>query len=175
MKRPIQLIAKLVPFVILFCFVLSCQQQTKVMVTEEQAKFIGNQYVKARNEANLDLLDGIYAADAVIHDPGQPEDIMSLGALKTYYLGNHTAFPDLKLSLEEIAISGDRIVWGWTFTGTNTGPLRGLPPTGNKVEFSGVAIDRVVDGKIVEEWVYYNLLDVFQQLGFTVTPPQGRK
>jgi predicted ester cyclase len=66
-------------------------------------------------------------------------------------------------------------VWGWTFTGTNTGPLRGLPPTVNKVKFSGVAIDRVVDGKIVEEWIYYNLLDLFQQLGFTITSPQEQK
>jgi steroid delta-isomerase-like uncharacterized protein len=172
MKRLFLLIVKLVPFVVLLCFALSCQQQAKLMVTEEQSKFIGDQYMKARNEVNLDLLDGIYASDVVIHDPSQPEDIMGLDALKKYYLGNHAAFPDLKLTLEEIAVGGDRIVWVWTFTGTNTGPLGELPPTGNMVKFTGVAIDRVVDGKIVEEWVYYNVLDTYQQLGFTVTPPK---
>lgn len=73
-------------------------------------------------------------------------------------------------------VKGDRIVVLWTFSGTNTAPFRtplgAVPATGNKVQFSGVAIDRVDEGKIVEEWVYYNVLQVLQQLGFTLNPPQ---
>ncbi len=61
----------------------------------------------------------------------------------------------------------------WTITATHTGLLHGIPPTGKSVRFSGMAIDRVVKGKIVEEWVYFNMLDLLQQLGFSLTPPSA--
>jgi len=61
----------------------------------------------------------------------------------------------------------------WTVTGTNTGPMGDLPPTGKKVRFSGVTIFRVVNGKFVEKWTYYNELTILRQLGYTITPPQG--
>ena len=61
--------------------------------------------------------------------------------------------------------AGDRLVSRWTVTGTHLGELRGLPPTGRSIRVSGVAIDRVVADRFVEEWVDYNLLVVLQQLG----------
>ncbi|MDH5715337.1 MAG: ester cyclase, partial [Candidatus Aminicenantes bacterium] len=103
---------------------------------------------------------------------GYPEDIVGLEALKNYYAGNHKAFPDLHATIDEMIVKGDKMVVLWTITGTNTGPLGELLPTGKKVRFSGVAIDRVVNGKVVEEWVFWNVLDILQQLGFTLTPPQ---
>ena len=163
------------PLVFLLCFTFSYQQQVEE-VAEEEAKAIVETYVKARNEVNLTLLDEIYAPDVVVHDCSYPEDIVSLEALKNQYTFSHTAFPDLKITLDEMMIAkGDRIVWLWTLSGTNTGlfhtPLGDLPPTGKEVRFSGVAIDRLVEGKIAEEWVFWNVLDILQQLGFTITPP----
>ena len=101
---------------------------------------------------------------------------MGLDALKEYYSHTHKAFPDLHATLDETIVKDDKIIWVWTFTGTNTGmfhtPLGDIPATGKKVQFSGVAIDRLTEGKIVEEWVYFNVLNVLMQLGFTVIPPQ---
>jgi len=68
-------------------------------------------------------------------------------------------------------VSGDSMIVRWTITATHAGNLRGLPPTGKPLRFSGIAIDRVANGKIVEEWVYFNVLDLMQQLGFTLVPP----
>jgi len=39
----------------------------------------------------------------------------------------------------------------------------------------GLAISRVANGKFAEEWFYYNMLDFYQELGFTLVPPQGEK
>jgi predicted ester cyclase len=73
-------------------------------------------------------------------------------------------------------IKGDKIAWIFTMSGTITGafrtPLGELPPTGKSFRLSGVAVDRVVEGKIAEEWVYYNVLDILQPLGFTLAPPK---
>jgi steroid delta-isomerase-like uncharacterized protein len=165
----------ILPLVILLCFTFGCQQDEEG-ITEEEAKAIHDLYVEARNTVNLDLLNEIYAEDVVVHDSGYPEELVGLDALKEYYSNNHKAFPDLHIIFDEMIVKGDRIIILWTFSGTNTGPLHtplgAMPATGRKVQFSGVAIDRVDEGKIVEDWVYWNVLDILQQLGFTLNPPQ---
>ena len=168
-----------IPLVILLCFTFGCQQQGEEGIIEGEAKAIGDVYVKARNEVNLALLDEIYAPDVVVHDCSSPEDIIGLEALKEYYSYTHKAFPDLHATIDETIVKGDKIIWVWTFTATHTGPfhtpLGDVPATGKKVQFSGVAIDRMDEGKMVEEWVYFNVLQVLQQLGFTITPPQPQE
>jgi len=171
MRKPLIVI----PLVLLLCFTFGCQQGEEG-ITEEEAKAIGDIYVKARNEVNLALLDEIYAPNVLVHDCSSPEDIVGLDALKEYYSYTHKALPDLHATIDETIVKGDKIVWVWTFSATNTGPfhtpLGDIPATSNKVQFSGVAIDRVEEGKLVEEWVYFNVLQVLQQLGFTISPPQ---
>ncbi len=176
MRKSLFQFITIIPLVLLLCLAFSCQKQGEKGITEEEGKAIGDDYLKARNEVNLALLDKIYAPDVVVHDCSYPEDIVGLDALKEYYSYTHEAIPDLHATIDETIVKGDKIVWMWTFTGTNTGlfhtPLGDIPATGKKVQFSGVAIDRVDEGKIVEEWVYFNVLHVLQQLGFTLTPPQ---
>ena len=165
-----------IPLVLLVCFVVGCQKQVEEGITEEEAKAIHNIYVEARNTVKLDLLDQILANDVVVHDSGYPEDIVGLDALKEYYSNNHKAFPDMHFSFSGTIAKGDRVVVFWTMSGTNTGPLHTplgeIPATGRNVQFSGIAVDRLEDGKIVEEWAFWNVLDLMQQLGFMISPPQ---
>ena len=176
MKKSLFQFITIIPLALLLCITFSCQKQAEEGITNEEAKALGDIYVKARNEVNLALLDEIYAPEVVVHDCSSPEDIVGLDALKEYYSYTHKAFPDLHAALDETIVKGDKIIWVWTFSGANTGsfhtPLGDIHATGKKVQFSGVAIDRVDEGKIVEEWVYFNVLQVLQQLGFTITPPQ---
>ena len=57
-------------------------------------------------------------------------------------------------------------------TGTNTGSMADMPPTGKSVTVSGVSIIHMVNGKAIEIWDFYNVLDMYQQLGFALIPPQ---
>jgi predicted ester cyclase len=59
-------------------------------------------------------------------------------------------FPDFQMSIEEQIAEGDKVVTRVTFHGTHDGEFEGILPTGKRVEFRGVAIDRIVDGKVVE-------------------------
>jgi predicted ester cyclase len=70
-----------------------------------------------------------------------------------------------------VLVENDKIIVFATFEGTNTGPLGDIAATGNKASVSGVYVFRIVEGKIAEEWTYFNLLSYYQQLGFTLTPP----
>jgi steroid delta-isomerase-like uncharacterized protein len=148
----------------------------KQMTTEEVAKAIADCYLKARNEANLSLLDTIYSPDVIVHDPSQPQEVVGLAALKRQYESTHAAVPNVRFSIDEMYLKGDKIVWTFTMSGTITGPFRTplgeLPPTGKSVHFSGVAIDRIAQGSIAEEWLYFNVLEILQPLGFTLAPPQ---
>ena len=148
-------------------------------IPEDQARAIGDLYVKARNEANLSLLDRIYASDVTVHDPSYPVEIIGLAALKGQYSNTHAAVPDVRFSLDDMYVKGDRIAWIFTMSGTITHPfptpLGELPPTGKSFRISGVAVDRIVKGLIAEEWLYFNVLEILQPLGFTLAPPQVLK
>ncbi len=81
-------------------------------------------------------------------------------------------FPDAKITADEVDTSDDLLFAQWTFSGTNTGTFGDFPPTGKKVKvsgFSSVQFDE--QGKMVREAVYYNELDLLQQLGYTLNPP----
>ncbi|MCJ7627628.1 MAG: ester cyclase [Longimicrobiales bacterium] len=140
------------------------------VISTERADEIGAIYAEARNTPNLDLLDEIYSEDVVVHDYTAPEEILGLETLKAYYRESHAGFPDFKMGIEEVFPAGDRIVFRWRIDATHTGDLRGMPATGKAVTVSGVAIDRIEGGQIVEEWIYFNLLDLLQQLGMQVVP-----
>ncbi len=142
-------------------------------MTEERAQEIVDIYREARNLPDLDLLDGIFAEDVVVHDMSAPGDIEGLEDLKAFYAESHEGFPDFRIDWDDVIVSTDRIVTRWTIEATHTGSLRGLPPSGRHVRFSGVAIDRVAEDRISEEWVYFDILDLLAQLGAAPRPEQN--
>lgn len=82
------------------------------------------------------------------------------------------AMPDLSATMEDLVISGDRVVGRFVYRGTHTGELMGIPTSGHAVEMRSIDIWRVQDGMFVEHWDELNLLEVFQQVG--AVPPFGR-
>ncbi|MCK5207633.1 MAG: ester cyclase, partial [Cyclobacteriaceae bacterium] len=91
---------------------------------------------------------------------------------KEYVTSTRTSFPDFEATIDELIIKGNKSIGRWTVTGTNTGPYGELPPTGKKITISGVTMGHVVDGKVSEQWMFYNQALSFTQLGFTITPPE---
>lgn len=79
-------------------------------------------------------------------------------------------FPDLHLDVLDTSADEHMVAQRIEFSGTHTGPFRGLPPTGRKVCFGGIEINRMVDGKVVEHWFQMDMITMFQQLGLTVVP-----
>lgn len=154
--------------------VAACRPSAETGVTLEEAGELGSLYLEARNTPDLALLDRVYAEDAVVRDASAPGEIVGLEALKGYYRQSHAGFPDFRMSIDETLVSGDRIVYLWTVEGTHSGDFHGMPATGNAVSFSGVAIERVEEGRIVEEWVYFNVLDAAQQMGMRLVPAEPK-
>jgi steroid delta-isomerase-like uncharacterized protein len=80
------------------------------------------------------------------------------------------SIPDIKYKVEDIVADGDIIAIRASFTGTNTGPLRGTPPTGRKVSMKEAFFFRWEGDKIVEEWNFINYMALMQQLGLAPPP-----
>ena len=75
------------------------------------------------------------------------------------------AFPDLRFTIEDIIAEGDRVTTRGTLSGTNTGSLAGMPPTGKPVRVSYTDVLRLADGAFVEHWVQLDQLGLLRQLG----------
>ena len=166
----------IIPLIILLCFTFSCQKPVEEGITEEEAKALLASVLEIWNNGNLALVEDVFAPEIVARTSTFPEDIVGLEGIKNWVTFARTAFPDFHMTFDEVIVKGDKIVARFTFTGTNTGPLSmpfgDLPPTGKKVRITGIGIDLVQNGKIAEELVVYNVLEMLQQLGFTLTPPQ---
>jgi steroid delta-isomerase-like uncharacterized protein len=65
-----------------------------------------------------------------------------------------TAFPDMEMGVAEMIGEGDTVVTHWRTTATHGGPYRGVAPTGEPVTWSGLVLNRVVDGRIVEHLAF---------------------
>jgi steroid delta-isomerase-like uncharacterized protein len=124
------------------------------------------------NGGNVDLADELYAPDYVLHDPSLPEDLHGPEGIKRYAAMTLGAFPDIRVTVEDQVAEGDKVVSRWTATGTHTGDLMGIPPTGRRVEISGVTINRFSGGKIAEDWYQSDDLGMMRQLG--VVPSDER-
>ena len=123
------------------------------------------------NEGNLELIDDLVAPGYVRHVVDISEDVVGPVGFGEAVSAIRTQFPDFQVNFDEVIVAGDTIVLRWTVTGTDTGTVGELPPTGMSIHISGASVIRVVDGKFAEEWMYYNEGAMMKQLGFTLAPP----
>ena len=85
--------------------------------------------------------------------------------MKQFYSETFNSFPDIHETIEDIIAEGDKVWHRFTTTGTHKGELRGLAPTGKKVEWTGVNFWRILEGKVIEKGSIYDMLDTLKQLG----------
>jgi predicted ester cyclase len=75
-----------------------------------------------------------------------------------------TAFPDLRITVEDIVAEGDRVVVRLRFRGTHRGPFQGMDPTGRSVEFGAIRIYRLDAGLVTETWAHQDSMGLVRQL-----------
>jgi predicted ester cyclase len=113
------------------------------------------------NKHNAALIDELYP-DCVYRAPAVGE--LRGEAYKQFLTSVLAGFPDGRWTVEDQVAEGDKVVTRWSFTGIHRGNVMGIAPTGKQVTTSGVMIDRIIGGKIAEEWEEYDSLGMMQQL-----------
>jgi steroid delta-isomerase-like uncharacterized protein len=97
--------------------------------------------------------------------PGQPaaDRQALLDAVAAFKQG----FPDLDTTIDREVADSDMVVQYGVMTGTHTGNLMGIPPTGKTVSIPWMDMHRIQGGQIVESWHLEDIAGMLQQLGVT--------
>jgi steroid delta-isomerase-like uncharacterized protein len=116
------------------------------------------------HQGNFRLMDELFDPGFVRHDPNRG-DLRGKENNEKFIRTMRSAFPDLHFTVDDVISQDDKVATRYHFAGTHLGAALGFPPTQKKVSYSGILIQRFVDGKIAEQWTEADLLGLFQQLG----------
>jgi predicted ester cyclase len=124
-------------------------------------------------EGRLEVADELYAPDYVDHVARGPEPEIVRGpeGIKQAVTLFRTAFPDLTYAIDETLAERDLVLTRFSAHGTHTGPFLGAAPTGRRVAYGGLDLNRIANGKIIESWVQYDALGLLQQVGLLSPVP----
>jgi steroid delta-isomerase-like uncharacterized protein len=137
----------------------------------ERHKALARRWIDVFNERDDAAEAAVRAPDYVAHAPASLEAApLDSEAWVKFLAGFVDAFPDLRLRAEDAVADGDLSAQRIHFEGTNSGSFQGLPPTGRKVSFDGIEVNRFVDGRVAEHWFQLDSLTLVQQLGLVVIP-----
>lgn len=117
------------------------------------------------NRGNFAVVDELIASDYIGHSSRPGDETHGREGYKQFYATLRKAFPDLQVTVEDQIAEGDRVVTRWTARGTHEGEFQGIPPSGQHGAITGITIDRVADGKVVECWTNADDLGMLRLLG----------
>ena len=127
-------------------------------------KRVVRRFYEEAHGGNLDIVEELVGPEFLLHGRG-PDRHCKLDDARQIMKGQRSAFPDWKVTIHELIAENDLVVSNLTITGTHRGRFRKVEHTGRSVEFNGVFIDRVRDGKIVEMWHSPDYLTLLIQIG----------
>ena len=113
---------------------------------------------------------GDFAALNALAAPGCADHAEAAGpaAIAQFLVTWRAAFPDLALTVEDLAAAGDTVAVRWTLHGTHRGAFLGRPATGQAVAVTGIELYRLADGQIVERQASVDTDGLLRQLGVGV-------
>lgn len=135
----------------------------------DETAVVGRFFEAFAGRHDVEAAGDTIADGAVIHQDAMPGPL-NKDAYKQVGAMFLAGFPDLGATIEEQIVQGDRVVTRVTWSGTHTADFAGMPPTGKAFRVSGITIDRIADGQIVERWNVGDQLGMMMQLGVIPAP-----
>jgi steroid delta-isomerase-like uncharacterized protein len=144
---------------------------------EENKELVRRVVTEGVNAHDLEVFREMLASDYARHSQATTEmpEIRGVAAMQEFLKANFTAFPDWHEKIELMIAEGDKVAYITTGTGTHTGPMGDIPPTGKMVEITNYIIQRIENGKIAETWIGWDNLAALVQLGLFPPPGAGGK
>jgi steroid delta-isomerase-like uncharacterized protein len=138
----------------------------------QENKAIFEKLIRLQESGDLNTVDQVIAPNWVDHNPSMPP-LQGYEGFKQLTLAFRSAFPDMRIEIEDILAEGDKVAARLHLHGTNTGSFQGMPPTGKAIDVTATGIFRAVDGRMTEHWMNFDMLGLLQQLGVVPAPGQG--
>ena len=174
----------LLPLALLLSFAFACQDKAAM---GELEKYRAQAAVEARNieiikaaiaeidKRNLEGFQTYVAPEFKLYAPSNSTTPVSRDDYIAMVKMMTTAIPDMVHNVTEVFAVEDRVVLRVAIQGTHLAELQGIPPTGNKITVSYIAIMRFKDGLVVEEVAEEDFLGLYQQLGMELRPKEAEK
>lgn len=122
------------------------------------------------SDGKLELLDELVSPEFVDRTPGAPPQTRGPEVIRESQKRAHDLFQDIRYTLDDLIAEGDRVVARYTVRATRKPPEGS--DQGKPIEVTGITIFKIADGKILETWIVNDQIELFRQLGFTLTPPK---
>jgi predicted SnoaL-like aldol condensation-catalyzing enzyme len=150
---------RVIPILLVSAIVLAgCSHVSGVGVLERNKELVRRAHVEVWSRGNLKAIDEIYAPDYVAHWVGGP-DSRGRDRFKQFVADAYRRAPDRNETVDQIVAEGDLVVTRFTTRGTFASPP-GEPPQRKQITLQEIAIHRIRDGKIVEQWTVEGVMDV---------------
>jgi steroid delta-isomerase-like uncharacterized protein len=127
-----------------------------VSAEEKNKALVRTFFEEAWGKGNVAAVDE-FMADEYVEHPRPSTLPPGTEGLKQLIAAYRTAFPDLKMTLDDIFAEGEMVAFRWSVSGTHLGDWLGVPPTGNHVRATGITVFRIAGGKVVESWTSIDL------------------
>ena len=114
---------------------------------------------------DLETFDEIFADQYVNHNIPVPGIPGTKAGFKQLVQATREAFGDLQVHVQDVVSDGDFVVFHDYVTATSVGEFFGVPPNGQRLEWTEIHFLRVRDGQIVEHWTNFDQLGILRQLG----------
>jgi steroid delta-isomerase-like uncharacterized protein len=134
-------------------------------MSESNKTVIRRLFEEVWNKGNLPVADELFAQNYSHHDSSTPEFGRGPESEKKRATLYRTAFPDVRLTIEDIIAEGETVTARWSCKGTHKGDLSGIAATGKQFTISGISVTRFASVKMVDAWVNWDALGLMQQLG----------
>lgn len=137
-------------------------------MTQDTHKDLAARGLQAWSSRSSVTLDDVYAPHYINHQEPYVEGGVSdlgLDAWKKLLAEFHEAFSDVTVTVSQQVAEGDTVATRWQFNATHTGHYIGAPPTGARATWTGITLDRIEGGKIVETWTDWDKYRLFETLG----------
>jgi predicted ester cyclase len=132
------------------------------MSVEENKDLVRREQEELWNHTgDLDAAEELFAAD-------QAE------AAKQEAADFRQGFPDVISTIEDLIAEGDKVVARWRSRATHRGNYMGIAPSGKEVQFMGISVYRIEEGKIAEEWTVDDQFGLMRQIGAIGEPGQSQ-
>jgi C-1 hydroxylase len=167
----------LIPVIAFTVLAAGCGDREKA-IEEQNKALIQRIYDEGINNQNPDAWDGVLTPDYVRHCQAMPSEQQETHGpenAKAFLREHFTTFPDWHEEIQFMIAEGDKVALVSVGTGTQTGPMGNLPPSGKKIQLVNFVVHRFEDGKVAETWAGWDNLAIFKQLGYFPLPQEKKQ
>jgi predicted ester cyclase len=136
-------------------------------MSEENKALIRRWFEEVWNKGRADAIDEMLDEKGIVHglsdDPANP--LKGPSDFRPFHTLFRDAFPNMMIVVEDTVAEGDKVAARCSVRARHEGEFMGKAATQAPVEFTGIAIVRIYNGKIVEAWNNFDFMILHKQVG----------